>query len=357
MGNNRSRLSLALAGALALTAATAFAGEITLYQRSGFQGRSMTAVDAVPNLDRSAFNDSANSIIVGDGTWEACTEPNFRGRCAQLAPGNYGKMTNNIGLIASVRQIGYTPGPARVVIEADPPVTVSSAPAYVNPGPPRVVEAPIVESARLPAGPRIVLYQHTSRGIRAVDVTADVADLNTRQFDNTADAAFVTGGVWRLCSGKFGRGECADYSPGQYPTLGSLDRRVGSAYLISAAPDRYSTVTPIASGRVVLFQFQNFGGPSVVVENGRAPDLDWANFRYPAASMRVESGTWLMCPDIGYQGQCQVFDPGEYPVLGTPLERGIVSARQVWRLSTARGRCGVPSTARSRRIASGNSIR
>jgi hypothetical protein len=47
--------------------------------------------------------------------------------------------------------------------------------------------------------------------------------------------------------------------------------------------------------------------------------------------MRVESGTWLMCPDIGYQGQCQVFDPGEYPVLGTPLERGIVSARQVWR--------------------------
>lgn len=331
-------MKLALAGACALAAAGAGAGEITLFQKSAFQGRSMSAVDAVPNLERSAFNEVASSIIVNDGTWEACTETHFRGRCAQLAPGQYSRLSRDLGLVASVRQIGYAPTSGRIVISPDS-VAMSTTPIIIERDQVVVDRAPVVvadarpvvmappEVARLPAGPRIVLYEHRSNGgLRAVDVTADTGSLDVRHFDNRADAAFVTGGVWRLCDGRDGRGECWDYGPGTYPTLGSLNRRVESAYLISAISEPVASIPPITSGRLVVYQFQNFGGPSAVIEHGRAPDLDWANFRYPAASLRVESGTWLVCPELGYQGECRVYGPGEYPT----LERGIASARQVW---------------------------
>jgi hypothetical protein len=335
-------LKLALAAALALTAAGAYAGEITLFQKSGFQGRNMTAIDAVPNLERSAFNEVASSIIVNDGTWEACTETYFRGRCAQLTPGQYSRLSRDLGLIASVRQVGVAPSSGRIIIGPDSvamstnPIVVERAPVVIDRQPVVVAQSqPVIvapEIARLPAGPRITLYQHTSRGIRAVDVTADTGNLSVRSFDNRADAAFVTGGVWRLCDGPNGQGECFDYGPGTYPTLGTLNQRVESAFLISSLPQpTVSSVAPIQPGRLVVYQFQNFGGPSAVVENGRAPDMDWANFRYPPASLRVESGSWLICPELGYQGDCRVYGPGEYPTLGTPLERGIASARQVWR--------------------------
>jgi hypothetical protein len=72
MGTNRwSKVKFAVAGALALAAASAFAGQITLYERPGFQGQSMTTTIALASLERSTFNDVASSIVVRDGTWEA----------------------------------------------------------------------------------------------------------------------------------------------------------------------------------------------------------------------------------------------------------------------------------------------
>jgi hypothetical protein len=177
----------------------------------------------------------------------------------------------------------------------------------------------------------VILYQHTARGTRAVELTSNVDDLYKRHFENRADAAFVSGGIWRLCDNDGGLGQCSDFSPGTYPTLGALDGRVKSAYLIARAPDPIATTAPASTGRAVLFQYPNFAGATAVVENGRAPDLDWANFKYPASSLRVESGTWLMCSEIGYQGDCRVFGPGDYPVLAGVMDNGIYSARPVWR--------------------------
>jgi hypothetical protein len=94
--------------------------------------------------------------------------------------------------------------------------------------------------------------------------------------------------------------------------------------------ERAATVVAVPPGRAVVYQYANFGGPSAVIEYGRAPDMDWTSFRNPASSLRIESGSWLVCSDIGYQGECRVLDPGDYPTL-TGLGNGIGSARQVWR--------------------------
>jgi hypothetical protein len=253
----------------------------------------------------------------------------------------------------SVRQLAVEPLPQRVVIYPDgqqPPVASTTAPAMINPEggqvvigaapPPAVVVSPpvsrtvVVSSDRIPipAGPRITLYQNTPRGMRAVELTSNVDDLDTRHFSNSAYAAFVSEGTWRLCDRESGRGRCFDFTPGRYENLGALEGRVRSAYLIAATPgERLGNVPMYPPGRAVLYQFPNFGGQSAAVEYGRAPDLDWAHFKQPAASLRVESGTWLVCSEMGYQGECRVLGPGEYPQLTDIMNSGVYSARQVWR--------------------------
>lgn len=320
------KLNLAVAGVLALAAAGASAGQITLFEAPAFKGQSMATSDAVPNTERSPFRDVASSIVVADGTWEACTDINFGGRCAQLTPGNYSQLSRQLnGSIASVREVVFNPGPVRVTINPD----VQPAPLYE----PRRVVTTVPDPNAIPplAGAQIILYQHTPNGIRAVDLTANADELDSRRFENRADAAFINGGVWRLCDGRQGSGQCADFSPGRYETLGTLNGRVESAYLIGSLPDRVAYAPAVPSGRAVLYQYPNFAGLTAVVDANRAPDLDWANFKSPAASLRIESGTWLVCSDIGYQGDCQVLEPGNYPVLTGQLDKGVYSARQVWR--------------------------
>jgi hypothetical protein len=311
------------------------------------------------DLGQSLFANQASSAVVSDGTWEACTAAYYRGRCAQLVPGNYSNLSASLGgLIVSVRQIASDPAPARVVVYPDNPPSVAAAqpPVVINPGgapvvintaPPAVVVSPdsrpvvvaadtrpvvvAADTLPVPAGPRIILYQNTPRGLRAVELTSDVDDLNSRNFSNSAYAAFVSSGTWRLCEREHGRGHCSEFAPGRYESLGGLEGRVRSAYLIATTPERVANVPNFPPGRAVLYQFPNFAGPSAVVEYGRAPDLDWAHFRQPAASLRVESGTWLVCSEIGYQGECRVLGPGDYPQLTNLMNSGVYSARQVWR--------------------------
>jgi hypothetical protein len=373
MGKSKtSKPRAIIATALALIAASAVAGQITLYEHPGFRGRSMTTAEALPNLERSPFSDLAASVVVGAGTWEACTEAHFRGRCTELIPGNYGRLGSALsGPVASIRPIAHESPPTRVVISPDAsPMPVRSTPAHVvisaeapavvvnsalsplvvtpevrpivvtapNMGASQILgtaqvvtTVPVVNTALVTAEPVIVLYQRSPRVVQAVALASNVDDLDTRDFEDRADAAWVSGGVWRLCSAEHGRGQCADFAPGRYENLGALDRKVRSAYLVATAPDRVTTVAPVAAGRMVLYQFPNYGGPSAVVDAMRTPDLDWANFRQPASSLRIESGTWLVCSEMGYQGDCRVLEPGAYPALAGVLDRGVNSARQVWR--------------------------
>ncbi|HVN35782.1 MAG TPA: beta/gamma crystallin-related protein [Casimicrobiaceae bacterium] len=360
---NRWKLKLIVAGALAAIATGSLAGQLTLYPRPGFQGQGLTTSDAMTDLGRSSFAVAGSSAVVSDGAWEVCTEAYFRGRCAQLVPGNYSNLGDSLGgMIVSVRQVAYEPAPARVVVYPDqrPPVTAVPAPVVINPGAAPVVinsapaaavvvapdsrsaaavvvapdSRPIVvspDAIPTPAGPRIVLYQNTPRGMRAVELTSNVDDLDTRNFSDSAYAAFVGSGTWRLCDHERGRGHCAEFAPGRYESLGAMEGHVRSAYLIATTPETVANVPNFPPGRAVLYEFPNYAGRSATIEYGRAPDLDWARFKQPAESLRVDSGTWLVCSEIGYQGECRVLGPGSYPHLTDLVNTGVYSARQIWR--------------------------
>ena len=127
----------------------------------------------------------------------------------------------------------------------------------------------------------MILYQHTGGVVRAVELTSNVDDLDVRHFDNSADAALVSGGVWRLCDGEGARGHCTDLSPGEYASLGALNGKVRSAYLIASVPDHLPMVAAAPAGRAVLYEFPNFGGARAVVEYGRARTLTGRVSRIP----------------------------------------------------------------------------
>ena len=113
-----------VASSVALAVTSAFAGEITLYERPDFQGRYAVANDEVSIVASRGFRDTASSIVVRDGIWEVCTDAYFRGRCTELQPGNYPGIDVTLsGRIASVRQVGYA--------YRSTPVAV--APVRVNP--------------------------------------------------------------------------------------------------------------------------------------------------------------------------------------------------------------------------------
>lgn len=296
MSIRKKSLHVLLAAATALFAAAAVAGEVTLYQNRDFRGDSLTLGRPAPNLLATGFNDSASSIVIRDGIWEACTNIQFQGRCVTLQPGEYRMLGALNDRISSVREIVS-------VSTAPPPVFVASA------------------------APRIVLFEQPGFAGRSVELTQTMGHLDSSRFYTGAGAAVVYGGNWRLCSDDSFRGECTELSPGQYDSLGALNGRVSSAELLARAPIAIAPA-PVA-GRVVLFDSSDFRGKSLVIDRASVPNLERMGFDDRTASMRIEQGTWTFCTDERFQGECRTFGPGKYPRLPVDIYRRIVSARLV----------------------------
>ena len=261
-----------IAAALALVTAGALAGQITLYERQNFQGRSITTNDGLAVVARPGFDNAASSIVVADGIWEACNDAYFNGHCVMLRPGNYPRLDSDLnGRIASLHQVGYVASATPVVVDAQT-VTVNPAPVLINPPQVVVTPAPVVDTQPVVVNPAPVV------------VSSPTVALTTQP--------------------------------------------------VVVVPREVAVVTPSPTGRAVLYEYPGFGGTSVTVDRGQANDLDWANFSSAskrATSIRVESGTWMICSEMAFQGECRILGPGEYPRLSGSLAAGIASARQVSR--------------------------
>jgi hypothetical protein len=211
----KSVTRIAVAAAFGFAATAALAGEIILYENPGFQGRRMTLRANTPDLDRTQFNDRAESIVVRDGVWEVCTDARFGGRCVRLQPGEYPQLEGGLnGRISSAREIAqYAPPP--------PPV---AAPGYGGPG---------------PGGPaRAVLYEGEGFRGRSFELQRDVVrNLDRTNFNDRAASLRVVSGYWIFCSDANFEGDCRTFGPGDYPDLpGDLNRRISSGRRIA---DRY----------------------------------------------------------------------------------------------------------------------
>jgi uncharacterized protein YcfJ len=203
-------------------------GQIDFYENEGFQGRSFSAVQPVPDLRRSGFNDRASSLVVTGGRWEICPEQNFGGPCTVLRPGQYPSL-RALGLndrISSVRAV------TRTDRDEDPrPGPRPTAPDRVS---------------------RIVFYENESFQGRSMTADGSVEDFRRSGFNDRASSAVVSGGRWEACQDIRYGGACVVLRPGQYPSLAAMgmNDRISSARAVdSGAPvdDRRYAPLPLVS--------------------------------------------------------------------------------------------------------------
>jgi hypothetical protein len=69
-----------------------------------------------------------------------------------------------------------------------------------------------------------------------------------------------------------------------------------------------------AAAELTLFEHDNFNGRRFAV-NGSVNNLADAGFNDKASSAVVGSGTWQLCDDAYFRGNCVMLKAGEYPSL------------------------------------------
>ena len=210
----RHTLNCALLLGAAMTAELAGAGELTLYSRDDYHGRSQTVRDAVADLEDVRFNDTTQSIRVRSGRWEACEEADFRGDCFLLEAGEYPSLDERANKITSLREVrggwGGHPGRDR---DRD-----------------RHWERDR-EHGHLPGrslGGELTFYTRDDFAGRSLSVRNASADLRERDFNDTVQSVRVRSGYWEVCEDVGFRGRCRTLEPGEYASLERMSNRISS---------------------------------------------------------------------------------------------------------------------------------
>lgn len=308
-----AHLRAVLAAAGMLAGVQASAGEISLYENSGFGGHQITLRANAPSVSRVGFNDRTASIVVRSGRWELCSDDNFKGDCAIFAPGQYaaldGRFKNRVSSAREIETVGAAPQPA--------PAATSAVELFGQP---------------------------EFRG-RSVRIERDASNFRALDFNDRAASLIVRGGTWEMCTDAGFRGTCRTFAPGEYPNLGyGMAKSISSARaVIARAPpptavrggdwERPRPPDVTTQPPITLFSGDGTRGRSIAL-SGDMPDLSAAAFNDAAQSVVIESGFWEFCSDAYYRGQCRILGPGRYQRLEPVLYRSVSSIRSATHASS-----------------------
>jgi len=182
----------------AFTASQARA-RVILYEGDDFRGRSMAVSDSVFDLRRSGFGDETMSAVVEGGNWLICADPNFRGQCRVMGPGQYSRLDPPLlHSISSLRPAGADGNPA-------------------NPSAP---------------GAGIELFADSDFGGRRLALSSDVRNLGERDFYRQASSLTIWRGHWEVCTELDYGGRCAVFEPGRYANLYGLNDKISSIHQV-----------------------------------------------------------------------------------------------------------------------------
>lgn len=202
----KKALNCALLLGAAMTAELAGAGELTLYSRDDYHGRSQTVRDTVADLEDLRFNDTTQSIRVRSGRWEACEDADFRGACFLLEAGEYPSLDGQANKITSLREVrGGWDGRRDRERER--------------------------ERGDLPGrslGGELTFYTRDDFAGRRLSVSNASADLRERDFNDTVQSVRVRAGYWEVCEDVGFRGRCRILAPGEYASLERMSNRISS---------------------------------------------------------------------------------------------------------------------------------
>jgi len=202
-----TRAALVLAAA---AAASAHAGELTLFTHSNFAGPPLTLRGSEPDLDRLGFNDRASSVVVRSGTWQLCEHSEYRGRCMVVERGEYPVLDGFNDVISSVREISG--GGGRDYRDDDHRNDRGRDSGYGY------------GHHREP----IVLFSKSGFGGAKLGLRDAVRTLDQYDFNDQVSSVVVNEGRWELCEHADYGGQCIVLEPGRYEYLDNMNNRISS---------------------------------------------------------------------------------------------------------------------------------
>jgi len=141
-------------------------------------------------------------------------------------------------------------------------------------------------------------------------------------YNDRAQSAIVRDRSWEICVDAHFGGGCTVLPPGRYPSLGGYGGRVSSARPVLGPPAAMppppvqhvppGTMAPI--GSVTFYETESFGGRQFRIDQ-TVPNFG-GRFNDRAQSAIVDGGSWEICVDADFHGDCRIFVPGRYPNLG-----------------------------------------
>ncbi len=162
----------------------------------------------------------------------------------------------------------------------------------------------------------VELYERPDFGGTRLTMNAATPDLARYGAGSSVSSVVVTRGQWEFCTQPQFRGACVTVGPGRYArlppalndNLASL-RRVGEG---PSRPDARPDPRPDAQGRpgIVLYA-GDFSGRELRLSEA-VTNLAVPAFNDTATTIDVLAGTWDLCSDGGFAGQCLRFQPGRY---------------------------------------------
>ena len=175
----------------------------------------------------------------------------------------------------------------------------------------------------------MTLYENPGFGGRQLTLRGYTPDISGIGFNDRALSIAVRSGNWEVCTDADFRGFCTSLAPGEYRLLDPrLNGRILSAREVGTTAADAGRPRYEPRGTIEMYGQAGFRGRMMQLDRDAA-DLADVGFNDRASSLVVIEGTWELCSDAGFGGNCRTYVPGRYPDLGYGMAKQVSSARLV----------------------------
>ncbi|MDC8757450.1 beta/gamma crystallin-related protein [Janthinobacterium fluminis] len=172
-------------------------GMLELFTQPGLRGNSTHIVGDTDDFGPMGFNNRTYSLNVESGTWQLCSETEYRGVCRLFEPGRYPQVGRELsGRVSSARLVDGGGGGWRPPAEETAPVMLFSGDGMRG---------------------RMVPLRRDARNFEAID------------FNDRTGSIIVNEGQWEFCMHADFDGRCVVFGPGRYDRLGGMNNQISSA--------------------------------------------------------------------------------------------------------------------------------
>lgn len=279
---------------------------VTVFVDPNFRGTSETFFGDIADLRDFGLNDEISSIEIRPGeAWEICRDINFANQCQILtrSVSDLGSLGWNDG-ISSIRRVR---GPNQSVRGQNQSVRgrfgVDGVTVFVEPN-----------------------YRGNQETL--FNDTADFRDLGLN--DQISSIEIPAGEVWEVCQdiNFSNRCEVLDRSVSNLAAIGWNDRISSMRRLEGSGLSPRGTSGRIdADPRLILYARPGFRGAARVMQDEVRNIGAFAN---RVASAEVRGGTWELCDQAGWRGNCVTVDEDISDLSSLGLQGAVMSARPVY---------------------------